>query len=59
MALGVQCLSTLGIIRWNFRTLQMEFLFGNERHVLCGLHGPKVKIIGESQLPQAMTESCH
>ena len=37
----------------------MEFSFANKRHVLRGLQGPKVKIIGESQLSQAMSEACH
>ena len=54
MVLGVQWLSTLGTIQWSFQTLHMEFYFNNKRHVLGGLQGPKVKIIEESQLPQAM-----
>lgn len=37
----------------------MEFSFANKMHVLRGLQGPKVKIIGESQLSQAMSEACH
>ena len=52
-------MSTLGTIQWNFQTLQMEFSFANKRHVLRGLQGLKVKIIGESQLSQAMSEACH
>ena len=59
MVLGVQWLSTLGAIQWNFQTLQMEFQLRNKRYVLRGLQGPKVKIIEESQLPQAMVEACH
>ena len=34
--LGIQWLSTLGTIRWNFKHLRMEFLFQGQRVVLRG-----------------------
>jgi len=37
----------------------MELSFANKRHVSKGLQGPKVKIIRESQLSQAMSIACH
>ena len=54
MVLGVQWISQLGNILWNFKTLHMEFCWAGKRHVLRELQGPKVKLIQGSQLPQAM-----
>ncbi|VFQ77747.1 unnamed protein product [Cuscuta campestris] len=59
IVLGVQWLSTIGTIKWNFKDLQMEFQFKGKGHVLRGLQGPKVKILEGSQLPKALTEACH
>jgi len=54
MVLGIQWLSQLGTIQWNFKTLHMEFSWPGKRHVLRGLRGPKVKIIQGIHLPQAI-----
>jgi len=59
MVLGIQWLSQLGTIQWNFKTLQMEFCWKGKRHVLRELQRPKVKIIQGTQLPQAMEEGFH
>ena len=59
MVLGIQWLSQLGAIQWNFQTLQMEFYWKGKRHVLRGLQWPKVKIIQGTQLRQAMEERFH
>lgn len=59
MVLGVQWLSQLGTIQWNFQTLQMEFCWQGRRHVLRGLQGPTVKIIQGTQLPQAKEHAVH
>lgn len=50
MVLGIQWLSTLGTIKWNFKEMKMEFSFGGKAHILRGLEGPKVKLIHEKQL---------
>jgi len=56
MVLGIQWLSQLGTIQWNFNTLHMEFSWAGKRHVLRGLQGPRVKIIQGIHLPQALKE---
>jgi len=56
MVLGIQWLSQLGTIQWNFNTLHMEFSWAGKRHVLRGLQGPRVKIMQGIHLPQALKE---
>ncbi|GJR80311.1 hypothetical protein Tco_0151096 [Tanacetum coccineum] len=38
MVLGIQWLSTLGDIKWNFQNLKIEFLYNNKRVCLRGTH---------------------
>ncbi|KAF8409892.1 hypothetical protein HHK36_002410 [Tetracentron sinense] len=45
MVLGVQCLSTLGPIMWDFEKLRMEFTSYGRQHVLRGGKGGVVKLI--------------
>jgi len=59
MVLGIQWLSTLGTIKWNFKHLTMEFKFQGHNHVLRGLRGKKVKVIKETQLHKAMHNAAH
>ena len=56
MVLGVQWLSQLGTIQWNFKTLHMEFTWEGKKHVLRGMQGPKVRLIQGTQLPQALND---
>jgi len=34
----------------------LEFYFARKGHILRGLKGPKIKVIGEKQLPKAMKD---
>lgn len=43
MVLGVQWLSTLGSILWNFEDLTMEFFLGGRRHKLKGIKRTEVE----------------
>ena len=59
VVLGIQWLSTLGTIKWNFKHLTMEFKFQGQNHILRGLRGKNVKIIKEAQLHKAMHSAAH
>ena len=44
LILGVQWLSTLGLITWDFKTLKMQFKYGNATVSLRGLKDGSVHI---------------
>jgi len=46
MVLGVQWLSTLGCILWNFEELEMEFSYEGKRMVLGGTQKSNVEWMG-------------
>ena len=50
MVLGVQWLSQLGTIRWNFKKLQLEYTYQGQDHVLRGMKSKKVQLIGSHKL---------
>lgn len=56
MVLGVQWLSTLGDIIWNFNTLKMEFIYNNQRVVLRGASTNSLKLIGKSKMAKILHE---
>ena len=45
MVLGVQWLSTLGTIKWDFQKLWMEFLYQDQSFKLKGLSPKKLKVV--------------
>ena len=44
MVLGIQWLATLGIIKWNFKSLRMEFSHSSRHYVLIGKKTRKVQM---------------
>ena len=49
MILGIQWLSTLGSILWNFEDLIMEFQYKGKRHVLRGSKKVEVGWLGKNK----------
>ena len=45
LVLAIKWLATLGIIRWNFQKLKMEFYFNGRNYILRGLKTEKVHMI--------------
>ncbi|XP_013594359.1 PREDICTED: uncharacterized protein LOC106302390 [Brassica oleracea var. oleracea] len=56
LVLGVQWLSTLGPILWDFLNLRMEFTFQGRKHVLRGISPNSAKIITGSSLNKLMLQ---
>lgn len=54
MVLGVQWLSTLGPILWDFLNLRMKFTFRGLKHILRGLTPNVSKVISGSSLNKLM-----
>lgn len=51
MVLGIQWLSTLGPVYWDFKKLRMDFIYNDEQVSLKGTPHKKVKVIeGEPSL---------
>jgi len=54
VVLGVQWLSQLGTVRWNFKKLYMEFTYQGRDHVLRGMRGKKLQMIGNNKLQKLL-----
>lgn len=50
MVLGVQWLSTLGPVLWDFKQLQMEFTVGEKKHVLKGDNATEVQLVNAKRM---------
>ena len=48
VVLGTQCLSTLGVISWDFRLLTMRFLYMGKSAFLQGLQPTTSSIISDA-----------
>ncbi|KAF8392867.1 hypothetical protein HHK36_021106 [Tetracentron sinense] len=57
MVLGVQWLTTLGPIIWDFTNLRMEFHSKGKRHVLRGATTGAIKVIEVSHMQKALTKT--
>jgi len=56
---GVQWLSTLGSIKWNFKSLKMELYLNGRNYVLRGLKDGKVQALPPDRLPKALLTTAH
>ncbi|XP_077232454.1 uncharacterized protein LOC143869781 [Tasmannia lanceolata] len=54
MVLGIQWLSTLGPIIWDFNQLQMEFSCNDRLHVLRGSKGGTVQLVDSNQMKKIL-----
>jgi len=54
LVLGVQWLSTLGIIKWDFKKLKMEYMQGSRKFTLRGIRSGKVQLMSQETLPKAL-----
>ena len=57
VVLGIQWLSHLGTIRWDFKQLQMEFTYLGKDHVLRGMRGKKGQIMNKGQLQKVLVHN--
>lgn len=66
MVLGIQWLTTLGPVKWDFKNLSMEFSLNGRKHILRGGRTDEMKLIGPDKMkkllqkqPQgALTQIC-
>ena len=57
IVLGIQWLSQLGTIRWDFKQLQTEFTYLGGEHVFRGMKGKKVQMMNKDQLQEVLVHS--
>ena len=54
LVLGVQWLSTLGTIEWDFKNLRMAFTYQGRQHVLRGMSTKKLELMSQGKLSKAL-----
>lgn len=57
MVLGVQWLSTLGSVLWNFEELKMEFTYKGKRHIFRGTQKTDLEWLGEKNMQKTLCNS--
>ncbi|PKA66677.1 hypothetical protein AXF42_Ash003332 [Apostasia shenzhenica] len=57
MVLGIQWLSKLGMVNWDFKELKMSFLLNNKPVFLCGTRTPFLQLVNEKHMDKALRNS--
>lgn len=53
LVLGIQWLSTMGTVKWDFKKLQMEFQHGGRFHFLRGMKDKGVRVVDGAQMAKS------
>ena len=59
LVLGVQWLSTLGVIKWDFKHLRTEFTYHGYPLILRGIKVQKPQVMPQGQLFKALRIASH
>jgi len=59
LVLGIQWLATLGTIKWNFKSLKMEFYLNGRHYVLRALKTRNVQMMTQVQLLKAFKTAAY
>ena len=54
VVLGIEWLTTLGDVSWNFSKLIMKFYYKGKQIILCGKHGSNVTTISTQRMEKVL-----